>query len=211
VEEHSKNKNKKKGIIEKYNSSSDFYDIRYKAIQEEKYEIILKTYVANGNIILDMGCGTGLFFEYITKSIKKQGERKGNYVALDISWNMLLRFKSKVINYNHKKYALNLILSDIEHLPFRENIFNSIFSLTSFQNLPNIKIGIAESFRVSKNNADYKFSILKKKIELEMLLKILKPNIKEIEVIKKENLEDIIIQGKVSKNTQLKFMFYKKS
>jgi len=200
LEEHSKNQNKKKSIIEKYNSSSHFYDKRYKAIQEEKYEIVLKNYKANGKIIIDMGCGTGLFFEYITKSIKKQEEIKGNYVAVDISWNMLLRFKSKVINYKYKKYALNLILSDMEHLPFRENIFDSIFSLTSFQNLPHIQIGITESFRVSKNNADYNFSILKKKLELELLLKILKPEIKEIEVIEKENLEDFIIQGKLLKD-----------
>jgi len=200
LEEHSKNQNKKKSIIEKYNSSSHFYDKRYKAIQEEKYEIVLKNYKANGKIIIDMGCGTGLFFEYITKSIKKQEEIKGNYVAVDISWNMLLRFKSKVINYKYKKYALNLILSDMEYLPFRENIFDSIFSLTSFQNLPHIQIGITESFRVSKNNADYNFSILKKKLELELLLKILKPEIKEIEVIEKENLEDFIIQGKLLKD-----------
>ncbi len=200
MEEHSKNQNKKKSIIEKYNSSSHFYDKRYKAIQEEKYEIVLKNYRANGKIIIDMGCGTGLFFEYITKSIKKQGEIKFNYVAVDISCNMLLRFKSKVINYNCKKYALNLILSDMEHLPFRENIFDSTFSLTSFQNLPHIQIGITESFRVSKNNADYNFSILKKKLELELLLKILKPEIKEIKVIEKENLEDFIIQGKLLKD-----------
>lgn len=200
MEEQSKNCNKKKKIIEKYNSTSDFYDKRYKAIQEEKYEIVLKNYRVNEKIILDMGCGTGLFFDYITKSIKKQGERKCNYVGVDISWNMLLRFKSKVINYNYNKYALNLLLSDMEYLPFRQNIFYSIFSLTSFQNLPHIQIGITESFRVSKNNADYKFSILKKKLDLEWLLKILKPKIEEIEVIEKENLEDIIIQGNVLKD-----------
>jgi len=200
LEEHSKNQNKKKSIIEKYNSSSHFYDKRYKAIQEEKYGIILENYGAHGKIILDMGCGTGLFFEYITKSIKKQGERNCNYVAVDISWSMLLRFKSKIFNFNHKNYALNLILSDMEYLPFRENIFDSIFSLTSFQNLPHIQIGITESFRVSKNNADYNFSILKKKFELELLLKILKPKIKEMEVIEKEKLEDFIIQGKLVKD-----------
>ncbi len=199
MEEYSKNQNKKKKIIEKYNSSSYFYDKRYKAIQEEKYEIVLKNKPENGKRILDLGCGTGLFFEYLKKSIKRQGELSFNYIALDISWNMLLSFKSKLINNNHNNKDLNLILSDIEYLPFRDSVFFSIFSLTSFQNLPHIQNGIIESVRVSKNNADYRFSILKKNLELEWLIKILEPGIKEIKVIEKENLEDIIIQGKVSK------------
>ena len=117
---------------------------------------------------------------------------KSNYIAVDISWNMLLKFKSKIISPNYSKNPPNLILSDIEYLPFRDNIFYSIFSLTSFQNLPYIKNGIKESFRVSKNNADFKFSILKKELELKSLLKILKPKIKDLLIIK--NCKSIINQ-----------------
>ena len=199
MEDHSKNQNKKKNIIEKYNSTSHFYDKRYKKIQKEKYEILLKNYTAYGKLILDLGCGTGLSFDYMSKLFKKQGQIMSIYVGLDISWNMLLEFKSKLINFSHHKNILNLILSDIEYLPFRENIFCSILSLTSFQNLPYIQNGIEESFRVGKNNADYKFSILKKKIKLESLLNLLKPKIKELEVLETENLEDIIVEGKISK------------
>jgi ubiquinone/menaquinone biosynthesis C-methylase UbiE len=197
VEEQPKNRNKKKIIIEKYNSSSQFYDKRYKKIQEEKYEIVLRNYKINGKLILDLGCGTGLFFEYLSKSSKKQGKINKIYVALDISWNMLLRFKSKIIT--KKKEAVDLILSDIEYLPFRDNKFCSIFSLTSFQNLPNIQNGIDESLRVGKNNADYNFSILKKKIDKNLLLALLKPKINEFEIIENENLEDLIVQGKILK------------
>ncbi|MFX1568066.1 MAG: class I SAM-dependent methyltransferase [Promethearchaeota archaeon] len=199
VEEHSKNQNKKKNIIEKYNSSSHFYDKRYKKIQKEKYEILLKNYKAHGKIILDLGCGTGLSFDYMSKLFKRQGDIKTIYVGLDISWNMLLEFKSKIINFSDYKNILNLILSDIEYLPLRENIFCSIFSLTSFQNLSYIQNGIEESFRVSKNNADYKLSILKKKIKFESLLNLLKPKIKKLVVLETENLEDFIVEGKISK------------
>jgi len=199
LEEHSKIHNKKKKIIEKYNSSSQFYDKRYRVIQEEKYEIVLNNYRADGRIILDLGCGTGLFFEYIKKSLLHKEAIKLNYVGVDISWKMLLEFKSKIINFNYSNYTPNLILSDIDCLPFRENIFFSIFALTSFQNLPHTKDGINESFRVSKNNADFKFSILKKKLELESLLKILKTKIKDLYIINNENLEDIVIQGIILK------------
>ena len=161
MEEQPKNQNKKKIIIEKYNASSQFYDKRYRKIQEEKYEIVLRNYRANGKLILDLGCGTGLFFSFLAESLFNYEKIKYTYIALDISWNMLLRFKSKI--NNTKKNSVDLILSDIEYLPFRENKFCSIFSLTSFQNLPHIPKGIEESLRVGKNNADYKFSILKKK------------------------------------------------
>ena len=200
LEEHSKNHDKKKRIIDKYNSSSFFYDKRYRAIQEEKYEIVLNNYIGNEKLMLDMGCGTGLLFEHIIKLILEREVIRINYVALDISWNMLLEFKSKINNLKKRDFSPNLILSDIEYLPFRKNIFLSIFSLTSFQNLPHIQEGLKELYRVSKHNADFKFSILKKNLELELLLEILSPIIKDLKVIKKENLEDIIVQGRLLKN-----------
>ena len=199
LEEYSKNHKKKKRIIENYNSSSYFYDKRYKAIQEEKYEIVLQKYGANGKIILDMGCGTGLFFDYVRKFILDKGTTNSVYVGLDISWNMLVEFKSKILNSHLIEYSPNLILSDIEYLPFRDNIFHSIFTLTSFQNLPGVQKGVTESLRVSKNNADFRFSILKKNIELKSLLYILKSKIKDLKRIEIEKLEDIIITGKILK------------
>jgi len=199
LEESLKNHDKKKRIIDKYNTTSYFYDKRYRAIQSEKYEIVFNNYRANGKNILDMGCGTGLLFEYILKLMLDKGVIRCNYVALDISWNMLLEFKSKVINLEKRINSLNLILSDMECLPFRESIFYSTFSLTSFQNLPNIKNGIEELYRVCKHDADFKFSILKKNLEIEKLLEILKTKIEDLNFTMKESLEDIVIQGKVSK------------
>ena len=199
LKEHSKIHNKKKKIIEKYNSSSHFYDKRYKAIQEDKYEIVLQKYRIKGKTILDMGCGTGLFFEYLRNSTLEKRTIKSIYVGLDISWNMLLEFKSKIVDTHLIEYTPNLILSDIECLPFRDDIFHSIFTLTSFQNLPGVQEGKIESLRVCKNNADFKFSILKKNLELKSLLKILKSKIKDLQVKEIEGLEDIIITGKTLK------------
>ena len=116
----------------------------------------------------------------------------------DISWKMLLELKSKALKFKRVK-DINLLLSDAENLPFRENMFNSIFSITLFQNLPHIKKGIQELLRVSTQNCDIKFSILRKKIKLQNLLELLEPILKDLEIIDKEQVEDIIIQGTINK------------
>ena len=194
-----RNSDKKKEIINKYNSTSHFYDKRYSQIQSKKYDQILKNYVLDRKIILDAGCGTGLLFEYISDLLKQEKRIFYSYIANDISWNMLMEFKSKLVNLK-KQLEVNLILSDLENLPFRKNTFHSIFSATAFQNLPNILNGVKESLRVVKSNGDIILSILKKKINLEELLSFLKPFVKEIIIIKIDTIEDVIIKGKLLKD-----------
>lgn len=197
---NSRYSNKKKEIIKKYNSSSSFYDSRYRQIQETKYHIILKNFDLTRKVILDLGCGTGLFIEYISRRKLEQKKNLDYYVGLDISWNMLLEFRSKFEKLKSKN--ISLLLSDIENLPFRDNQFFSVLSLTSFQNLPDVKKGIKELLRVSRNRADFKFSILKKKINLKILVDSLKSFVAIDQVLNKENLEDVIIQGKVFKRNK---------
>lgn len=198
MKRHFRTSNKKKKIIENYNLSASFYEKRYKEIQEKKYNKVLNNYQLKEKKVLDVGCGTGLLIEFILNSGIYNGNLKCNFVAIDISWNMLLEFKSKLFRLKDKT-NISLMLSDIENLPFRDNIFNLIFSFTSFQNLPGTYEGIQELFRVALINSDLKFSILKKKLDLDALIDFLKPNVKDLEIISEEFLEDIIIQGIISK------------
>lgn len=189
---------KKQEIINSYDSSAGYYDNRYRKIQEEKYDIILNNYDLLEKRILDNGCGTGLLIEYLLNSKINHHIFKCKYVAVDISWKMLCKFKKKLLKLRNKPNVL-FVLSDMENLPFRNNSFNLIFSLTSFQNLPNILNGIRESLRVSVNKGDIKFSILRKKLELDEVKNLLTPFVKDLEVTNKEDIEDIIIQGIVIK------------
>ena len=100
------------------------------------------------------------------------------------------------------KHQSCLVLSDLENLPFREDVFHALFSLTSLQNLPNIINGINESFRVTKDNGDVKFSILKKKLDLDEILSHIKLQVKNLKIIENDDLEDIILSFNLRKKTQ---------
>lgn len=189
------NPDKKKEIINKYNATSDYYERRYSEIQYKKYEIVLKDFILRDKVILDAGCGTGLLYDFIISSIEQTKTAYYSYIAIDISINMLKIFKSKNFNKDKKiRNKLNLVLSDLENLPIRGNIVNSVLSLTSLQNLPHINDGVKETLRVAKD--EIKISILKKKLDLNQLISVLKPRIYDLEIIDKETIEDVIIQGK---------------
>ncbi len=191
---------KKQEIIRKYDSTSHFYDERYSKIQFEKYQMIFGDFSFEDKILLDAGCGTGLFFDFFHERAKNNLDKQYHFLGVDISWNMLKKFLSKLKNReNNITSQINIVLSDLENLPFRENIFHAQFALTSLQNLPNMFKGIDELFRVSRNFSDVKISILKKKIELDALLKHVKPNVKNLEIIERDNLEDVVISFNLHK------------
>jgi len=202
----SKNKNmtnKKQEIMKKYDSTSHFYDDRYSKIQFEKYQMIFKEISFEDKILLDAGCGTGLFFDFFYEHLKVDLDKQYHFLGVDISWNMLKEFLLKLKKEeNAKKLQINLVLSDLENLPFRENVFHALFSLTSLQNLSNIFKGIKELFRVSRNYSDVKFSILKKKIDLDDLISQIKSNVSDLEIIESDDLEDIILSFTLQKKKQ---------
>jgi ubiquinone/menaquinone biosynthesis C-methylase UbiE len=188
---------KKQEIIKNYNLTSHFYDQRYSQIQTEKFEILLNNLELNQKKILDAGCGTGLLLEFIN-SLKQNSTVNYHYIGMDITLNMLKEFQSKPLT-KKMQWKVNLILADIESLPFRENIFDIIFSITSFQNLPNLTKGIKETLRVGQDKGEVRFSILKKKLKIEQLNTLLKSLFTNLKLIQEEFLEDIIFMGKILK------------
>ena len=190
---------KKKIIIVKYNSTSSFYDDRYKNIQNEKFELHFKKTDINRKILLDAGCGTGLLFEYISRLNGNFLGRQLKYVGIDISGKMLKHFYNKTKKIRNK-INTNLILGDIENLPLREDKFNLIFSITSLQNLHDLKKGLKEIIRVGKENAGLKLSILRKQLKLEEVITFLNSHTFNLRTENLEELEDVIIHGSLLKD-----------
>lgn len=193
-----KDLDKKKNIIEKYNSTSSFYDNRYSKIQKEKYKILFRNCNLNYKTILDAGCGTGLLIEYVYDLNIDNIKKKVKYIGIDISWKMLMNFCNKSKKKDNEE--INLILGDVENLPLRPDRFNLIFSITSLQNLPVIKKGLGELIRVGKKDSLLKLSILRKQLQIDDLVAYLKTHTMDLKTEFLENIEDVIIQGILNKH-----------
>jgi len=180
---NAKKLDKKIKIIEDYNSSAKIYDNRYKIIQNYKFKLIIENLVFKSGIYLDAGSGTNLFLDYLNKERIKRNIR---LIGLDISFNMLKIAKEK----QKKSY---LILGDIENLPFKSNLFAGFISITSFQNLPDIRKGIEEMNRVFKRSGLLAITILKKSFNLNEIKKLFQPHFQDLNYIDDNKCEDWII------------------
>lgn len=89
-------------------------------------------------IILDAGCGTGVF----TLDILTFG---AHVIGLDISLPMLMRAREKA-----RGYPFRIVLGDILHLPFPENFFDRVVSVTALEFIEDGQGAIGELFRVTK-------------------------------------------------------------
>jgi len=91
-----------------------------------------------GELILDVGCGTGVF----TGDILSRGPR---VIGLDISSPMLRRAKQKA-----KGYSFQAVAGDMISLPFAEECFDRVFSMTALEFIEDGQAAVGELFRVTK-------------------------------------------------------------
>jgi ubiquinone/menaquinone biosynthesis C-methylase UbiE len=91
-----------------------------------------------GEIILDAGCGTGIF----TTDILSSGSQ---VIGLDISLPMLIQAKKKL-----KEYPFWIILADMLNLPFPGSSFDKVVSVTALEFVEDAKGAIGELFRITK-------------------------------------------------------------
>ncbi len=171
---------KKLDMISKYNQTAKNYDKRYKSIQNLKYKMIFnKLKKFKKEAILDLGCGTCLIFNLL--------KNHTNFlVGIDISKEML-----KIALKKNENNILHLICADTDFLPFRENIFSTVFSITLLQNLPDPVMSINEVKRICKRGGFTIFTILKKELELKEFENMFnKSNLKEICTWNMQETED---------------------
>ncbi len=92
-----------------------------------------------GDFILDAGCGTGVF----TLDILSTGSK---VIGLDISLPMLIRAGKKL-----KGFPFRMVVADMLHLPFPENHFDKVVSITALEFIEDAKTAVKELFRVTRS------------------------------------------------------------
>ncbi|NVM27662.1 MAG: class I SAM-dependent methyltransferase [Candidatus Helarchaeota archaeon] len=174
-----------KNIIKiRYEETADVFDRRYHEIQNSKYEIIFQNIsISSKQRILDAGCGTGFFFQFIDDfECKKYG--------LDFSIESLKICRRRI----GKESSIAILCADADFLPFREEYFDIILAITVLQNLPTPKKSLEEFKRVCKLNGLIILSLLKKKFPPKRINNLLNDaQLSPKQIIDDEKCEDVIV------------------
>jgi len=143
---------KKRQIMRRYNITAGIYDMRYAEEQTAKIEAALQhVKISKNDRVLDVGCGTGFLFDYVTNKAKVT-------VGLDISKKSLLEAKQRAKSFRR----IDLILADAANMPLKDRLFSHVFAFTVIQNVPSPIRTLNEIRRVSKDNAIFVVTGLKK-------------------------------------------------
>jgi len=155
-----------------YNSISRSYNKLHKEEQLSKIRLIKNNLkIKKKDFLLDVGCGTGVFAEEFN-CIK---------IGIDPSIEMLNQGKNA---FYIQAYA--------ENLPFKDNSFNNVISVTAIHNFKNIRKGLEEIKRVSRKNIA--LSILKKSSKINEIKNHIKELFKITKIIEED--KDIIFFAK---------------
>ena len=104
--------------MQRYNLTAEMYDERYKEEQNAKYKKALETVDVAGMVVLDAGCGSGLFFSHVAA-------KADIVVGIDISRKLL----KKAQNQENTLKNVFVVKADADHLPFRDGFFGGVFAL----------------------------------------------------------------------------------
>ena len=151
-----------------------FGDLGGKILSSKQQKVLLKYLedVPKNAKILEVGCGSGRFLEFLEKNGYK------NIYGIDSSKEMM--------DIAKKRTKAILIKGDAYKLPFSKNSFEVVFSIHVLMHISNPKKVIGEMLRVSKDRII--FDIINKQSVsylLSQILKRYKPRFSSIKDVKK--------------------------
>jgi len=115
-----------------YDSISNAYNELYSEEQLKKCRVIAENFDFRNKKILDVGCGTGIATEFFHCDTGVEPSKR------------LLEIASE------KYPSIQFIKASAESLPFNDDEFDAVVSLTAVQNFDDIEKGLMEIKRVAK-------------------------------------------------------------
>jgi 18S rRNA (guanine1575-N7)-methyltransferase len=156
------------------------------------------------SLILDLGCGTG----YSSELLVSQGFK---VVAIDILADMIYKAREK--RETLKEYeSINLILADINYLPLRNNIFETVISVSAYNFIiHDLYVKVEKRKRLFKT-ARALFDILKS--QGRIVIEFYPSNQEELESFMlsftKNGFDGFLIKKKETQRTGQTFLLLKK-
>src|SRR5271157_3775503 len=158
--------------------TADMYEARYETEQQAKYGAALGNVDLAGKRVLDVGCGTGLFFS-------RAAACASMVVGVDISRRLLVKAKGEA----NKLGNVFVLQADADHLPFSGGSFEAVFAFTVLQNMPSPSETLGELKRVAKPSGNVVVTGLKKVFLLTAFLNVLEgASLKVASFVDRENL-----------------------
>lgn len=144
----------KRRVMQAYDVTAEMYDERYCEEQKRKYQKALQNVKIEGAAVLDVGCGSGLFFQEI-------GIKARLVVGIDLSKKLLLKAKQ------HATENVFVLQADADHLPLVNGFFDAVCSFTVLQNIPKPSETLREMKQVIKPEGKIVLTGLKKAFGLQ--------------------------------------------
>jgi ubiquinone/menaquinone biosynthesis C-methylase UbiE len=152
----------KRKIMERYDVTASSYDKQYSDEQKRKYKKALENVNVSGGVVLDVGCGSGLFFSHIAAQAEV-------VVGIDVSRKLLLKAKEQANSFGN----VFVLQADADHLPFKDRFFDAAFAFTVLQNMPKPPKTLSELKRVAKFGGRVVVTGLKKAFPLNLFMDVL--------------------------------------
>jgi malonyl-CoA O-methyltransferase len=149
----------KRKIMQRYDATSSSYDEQYADEQRGKYKAALENVEVAGKAVLDVGCGSGLFFSQVAGQAEM-------VVGVDVSRKLLHKAKEKAKGFRN----VFVLQADADHLPFNDGFFGGVFAFTVLQNMPKPQQTLGELRRVSKRGGRLAVTGLKKAFALDKFM-----------------------------------------
>ncbi len=124
-----------------------FLDSDFRRKLQPPDKVIKRSGIKEGMRILEVGCGSGAFTTFAARA----SGIKGEVYALDIQPKMLIQLKKKLSRPEYRDIKnISLVEGDVHKLPFNDNFFDLVYTVTVLQELPDRNRALKEMKRVLK-------------------------------------------------------------